>query len=189
MSTPTAPPTAPILVARIGRDSFRAGVAIAVAAKRATGLPSDVDEDTLASALTARQHAALGVWLAYAGSTPVGHALLARVTDEHTTWGRVTDPVVAEARTAGRLAELGGLCVHPEHQRRGIAGRLQSARLDHARTHGLVPVAAAWDSSVGSTRLCSAAGRVVGVHHEHPITLFHLDGRDAAQRATAQEKA
>lgn len=175
MSAAPTRPLASILVARVGRDSFRAGVEIAVAAKRATGLPADVDEDTLRIALAARQHAALGVWLAYVGSTPVGHALVGRVTDEHATWGRVTDPVITAARTTGRLAELGGLSVHPDHHRHGIAARLQGARLDHCRTHGLVPVAAAWDSSPGSTRLCSRAGRVVGTHHEHPITLFHLD--------------
>jgi GNAT superfamily N-acetyltransferase len=175
MSARTSPP---ILVARVGRDSFRAGVAIAVAAKRATGFPSDVDEDTLRRALAARQAAALGVWLAYAGSTPVGHALIARVGDDHDTWGRVTDPVIVEVRAAGRLAELGGLSVHPDHHRLGIARRLQSARLDYCRTHGLVPVAAAWNSSDGSFRLCSQAGRPVASHHAHPITLFHLDDPD-----------
>lgn len=169
-----------VVVHRVRPDFFGLGIDVAVAAKRATGIPLDVDEDTLRSALARRQEGASGVWLALSGTTTVGHALVAIVSNSHDTWGRVTDPLIAEARKAGRLLELGGLSVHPDHTRQGIARRLQRARLNFAHDHGYVPVAAAWDASPGSTRLCARAGRVVGVHHEHPITLFHLDEQHTA---------
>lgn len=160
-------------------EQFPLGVEIAAAAQRVTGLPSDVDEATLRVALTQRQRDAAGVWLAWPVAAtdtagPVGHALAAVVGDDHHTWGCVTDPEVVAARAQGRLLELGGLSVHPDHHRQGIARSLQRARLAFAREHGYLPVAAAWNSSPGSTRLCTQAGVPVAAHREHPITLFRL---------------
>ncbi len=159
---------------------FPAGVQVAVAAKRATGVPFDVDEATLRVALPARQAAANRVWLAFDDGVVIGHALVAVMTDDDPTWGPVTDPAVVSARRSGRLLELGALSVHPDHHRRGVARELQRVRLLWADRHGLVPVAAAWDDSPGSTELCRQAGRPVGVHPRYPITLFVLDRRTAA---------
>lgn len=153
---------------------FPLGVEMAVAAQRATGLPSDVDEATLRVALMARQHDAAGVWLAHLGGQAVGHALVTLVGDSHDTWGRVSDVRVDATRTEGRLLDLGGLSVHPDHHRRGVARALQQARLTFAAEHDYLPVAAAWDASEGSTRLCTQAGVPVAVHHRHAITLYRL---------------
>lgn len=158
----------------VGPDRFAEGIEVAVSAKRATGFPSDMDEETLRTALSLRQHLSEGVWLAVDGGETIGHALCTVANDDHPTWGRVTHPAIAGARASGRLLELGGLSVRPEHHRHRAARLLQAARLEFARSNGYVPVAAAWNDSPGSTHLCSTVGTVVAAHHDLPITLFLL---------------
>lgn len=158
-------------------SDFHRGVEVVLAAQEATGLPATLTPAELSVQLAERQQQAAGVWLAYdATGRAVGHALVTLVDNTHTTWGPVADPEVAAARATGELAELGGLAVHPSYVRRGVAGTLQSARLTWCASRGLFPVAAAWDSSVGSTTLCRRMGRPVGTHHQYPITLYRLDG-------------
>lgn len=154
---------------------FALGLEVALAAQQATGFPSDVDAPTLGTHLARRQREAAGVWLAFEDGQAVGHALVAFAGQSHPTWGPVTDPLVAAARGAGRLVELGALSVHPRAHRRGIATALQAERLAWARERDLLPVAAAWDASQGSSTLCARAGRVVGHHPDLPITLYCLD--------------
>lgn len=164
------------ILTRLARQfEYPLGVNVAVAAQAATGFPSDVDGPTLRQRLAERQKGAAAVWLSFLGADAVGHALVATVGEDHPTWGPIADAVVASARAEGRLVELGGLSVHPAHHRKGIAADLQSHRLTWAATRGLLPVAAAWDRSAGSTTLCARAGRAVGRHPDYPITLYCLD--------------
>lgn len=151
------------------------GVDVALAAQAATGFPSDRTPDELVDVLTRRMRGSAAVLLAFRDGQAAGLGLIEPVPRDSRSWVHVTDRVVHYARIGGTLVEIGGLAVHPDHARRGVAGALGEALMSWSRTHPVVAVASSWDHSPGSGAVCRRYGRVVGRHPSLPITLYCLD--------------
>lgn len=147
------------------------GISIALAAQSATGFPTDRTPEELREVLSARQSRALGVWLAWHHDTPVGHGLIEPIAPG-TKWEHVTDTRIAQACRDNRLVELGGLAVHPDHHRQGIANALVQARLQWVTEHNLEACTSVWANSEGSTRLAQRYGYTIGVHPTLPIDRY-----------------
>lgn len=159
------------------------GIAVAVAAQRATGFPLNVTPDELPAEFALRQQHAEGVWLAYDDGRCVGHALVSLVGPDLPKWSLATDPAVRHAHDAGRLAEFGSLAVHPNHHGHGIARAIKIACLDWMTEQGLLGCASVWNDSAGSQRLARQYGRAVGTHPVVPSTLFVYDRWPASRPA------
>lgn len=152
-----------------------AGIDVALAAQAATGFPSDRTPSELVDVLERRMWNSTAVLLAFHDGQAAGLGLIEPVPAGSTSWSHVADPVVQAALADGTLVEVGGLAVHPDHTRRGVAGALGESLIGWCRTHPVTAVASSWDHSPGSGAVCRRYGRVVGRHPSLPITLYCLD--------------